>query len=97
MRPLVRSRRHSKVVEGLNQLWIYRWIIVDCSAPHRTLFESWQIEFCDDAEIVRSSFQGDEKIMVVLCVGLHDVSRSKNDFEVYHVVADETSGGREIG
>lgn len=51
-----------------DKLLTYGLTIVDCSPAHQALFEKWHIEFCDDIEIGRSSFQGDKNIMIVFAL-----------------------------
>lgn len=55
------------------------------------VFESFDFETGDDTEVAAAAFESHEQVAVVVHVGVDDLTRCENDFEVEHVVRDKAN------
>ena len=59
------------------------------SAPELALWKCLEVEACDDAEVVRSTFQGAEEIWVRLAVGIDNLAGCEYNLAIKSVNAEQ--------
>ena len=67
-----------------------RDVVGDHATPEFALLESFDVEACDDAEVVRAAFERAEEIRVGGSIDVDDLAVGENEFVVDDIVADET-------
>ena len=67
------------------------------ASPEWAILESVDLDVSDYTKVGSTAFETVEEVAVVSLVGMYDLARSENDFEVEYIVGSQAIARSEVG